>query len=65
MKHPVVQPASAIDTLADLQASGWRSQTVKEEIKKNFLQKLAAGDELFPGVIGYDYTVLPEINIAL
>lgn len=65
MKHPVEHAAPTINTLAQLKASGWKSQTVKEEIRKNFLIKLAAGDELFPGVIGYDYTVLPEINVAL
>lgn len=65
MKHPVEQQAPSIRTLADLQASGWKSQTVKEEIKKNFLRALSTGEELFPGIVGYDYTVLPEINIAL
>ena len=65
MKHPVEHAAPTINTLAQLKASGWQSQTVKQEIRKNFLVKLAAGDELFPGVIGYDYTVLPEISVAI
>ena len=65
MKHPVEHAAPTINTLAQLKSSGWQSQTVKQEIRKNFLVKLAAGDELFPGVIGYDYTVLPEISVAL
>ncbi|HQR43120.1 MAG TPA: magnesium chelatase, partial [Gemmatales bacterium] len=65
MKHPVQQPAPDIKTLAALRESGWQSQTVKAEIRKNFLHKLAAGEELFPGIVGYEYTVLPEINIAL
>jgi magnesium chelatase subunit I len=38
---------------------------VKQEIHDNFQRALAAGDELFPGIIGYDDTVIPEINIAL
>src|SRR5262245_16284127 len=53
------------DTLAELSASGWKSRSVKQEIRDNFLRLLHKGDELFPGIIGYDNTVLPEINLAL
>jgi magnesium chelatase subunit I len=52
-------------TLAQLRASGWQSKPVKQEIHDNFLRKLQAGDELYPGIIGYDDTVLPELNIAI
>jgi magnesium chelatase subunit I len=52
-------------TLAELRSSGWRSKTVKQEIYDNFLTRLQAGDELYPGIIGFDDTVLPEINIAI
>ncbi|MEM8865181.1 MAG: magnesium chelatase [Planctomycetota bacterium] len=52
-------------TLAELRNSGWVSKSVKQEIHDNFLRKLADGDELFPGIIGFDETVIPEINIAL
>ena len=52
-------------TLAELRASGWQSKTVKHEIHDNFLARLQRGDELFPGIVGYDDTVIPEINIAL
>jgi magnesium chelatase subunit I len=52
-------------TLAQLRASGWESKSVKHEIRDNFLRMLAAGEELFPGIIGYDHTVIPEINLAL
>ena len=65
MKHPAEKPVPQINTLAQLKSSGWKSCTVKDEIRRNFLAKLSAGEELFPGVIGYDYTVLPEISIAL
>jgi len=58
-------PCPPIKTLAQLRASGWRSKCVKDEVRDNFLRMMAAGEELFPGIIGYDYTVLPEINIAL
>lgn len=52
-------------TLAELRASGWVSKTVKQEIHDNFLRMLRDGEELFPGIVGYDDTVIPEINIAL
>ena len=52
-------------TLQQLRASGWQSRCVKDEVRENFLRSLADGSELFPGVIGYDTTVIPEISIAL
>jgi len=51
--------------LQELIASGWKSKTVKRELHDNFLRMLAAGEELFPGIVGYENTVIPEINIAL
>jgi magnesium chelatase subunit I len=51
--------------LAQLRGAGWVSKTVKQEIHDNFLRKLRAGEELYPGIIGFDDTVLPELNIAL
>ena len=58
-------PAHLPKTLAELRAAGWRSRTVKEEVRENFLRMLASGEELFPGIVGYDDTVIPEINVAL
>jgi magnesium chelatase subunit I len=52
-------------TLKDLRASGWVSKSVKEELRGNFLKALARKDELFPGMVGYEETVIPEINIAV
>lgn len=52
-------------TLAELRSSGWRSKSVKQEIHDNFLAKLQAGEELYPGIVGYDDTVIPELNIAI
>src|SRR5437660_861391 len=51
--------------LKELRNSGWVSKTVKQEIRANFLRMLASGEELFPGIIGYENTVIPEINLAL
>ena len=52
-------------TLAELVESGWQSRSVKQEIHDNFLRRLQAGDELYPGIIGFDNTVIPELNIAI
>lgn len=60
-----LDPSARPRTLAELRNSGWRSRSVKQEVHDNFLRKLAAGEELFPGIIGYDETVIPELNIAL
>ena len=52
-------------TLKELRESGWKSKSIKQEIHDNFVRELAAGNELFPGIIGYEDTVIPEINLAL
>jgi magnesium chelatase subunit I len=51
--------------LRALRESGWKSKTVKNEIHDNFLAMLQRGEELFPGIVGFDDTVIPEINIAI
>ena len=51
--------------LAELRRSGWVSKPVKREIYDNFMQMLSAGEQLFPGIIGFDATVIPEINLGL
>ena len=51
--------------LAELRRSGWKSRSVKQELRENLTRALASGEELFPGIVGYDDTVIPEIVIAL
>ena len=51
--------------LFELRESGWVSKPVKQEIYDNFMRMLSQGEELFPGIIGYEDTVIPEINIGL
>lgn len=53
------------NNLAELRDSGWQSRTVKHELRDNFLKALANGHDLFPGILGFDDTVIPEISIAL
>jgi magnesium chelatase subunit I len=59
-------PAKVLpSTLQALRDSGWVSKTVKQEIRDNFLRMLHHGEELFPGILGYESTVIPEINLGL
>jgi magnesium chelatase subunit I len=52
-------------TLGQLRESGWQSVPVKEEIRRNAITKIQNGDPLFPGVLGYEDTVLPQLENAL
>ena len=52
-------------TVGELKASGYRGQPVKAEIRANLRRRMAAGGRLFPGVLGYDRTVIPGIVNAL
>lgn len=52
-------------TLRELHDSGWQSKSVKQELHDNFIDALGHGEELFPGIVGYDDTVVPELNNAL
>ena len=52
-------------TIAELRASGYKPQTIKQEMRHNLVAKMKAGDELFPGVIGYDTTVIPQVENAI
>jgi magnesium chelatase subunit I len=52
-------------TLGELKASGWQSVPVKEEIRRNAVAKIAAGEPLFAGVMGYEQTVMPQLENAL
>ena len=45
--------------------SGWQSVPVKEEIRRNAIAQIAAGEPLFDGVLGYEDTVLPQLENAL
>ncbi|TXG80331.1 MAG: magnesium chelatase, partial [Thermomicrobiales bacterium] len=57
--------APAIATLGALKASGYASRSVREEMRANLIAKIRKGDTLFPGVVGYEQTVIPQIENAL
>ncbi len=60
-----VPPAPADTTLGDLRASGHVLKGVKAEVRDNLLARLAAGESAFPGILGFDDTVLPQVERAL
>src|SRR6266480_4007115 len=57
--------AAPIETLGDLRRSGAPSRPVKQEIRDNLICKLKDGEALFPGIIGYDETVIPQLVNAI
>jgi magnesium chelatase subunit I len=52
-------------TLGELKASGYRSRSVKDELRANVIARLRSGAPLFPGIVGYEHTVQPQIVNAL
>jgi magnesium chelatase subunit I len=52
-------------TLGELRSSGWESVAVKEEIRRNAVAKITAGEPLFSGVLGFENTVMPQLENAL
>ncbi len=52
-------------TLGELKAAGYRPRTVKQELRSNLIHKLRAGENVFPGIIGYERTVVPQIQNAI
>ncbi len=54
-----------IKTLGQLKAAGYEPRSVKEELRANLIQKLSSGQEVFPGIYGYDETVIPDLQRAI
>ena len=52
-------------TIGELKESGYRSVPVKEEMRRNLVRKLRAGERLFPGIVGYEETVVPQVVNAI
>lgn len=52
-------------TVEDLKKSGYQVLTVKEELRKNLIAKIRKGEDLFPGIVGYQETVIPQFENAI
>ncbi|SDY68214.1 magnesium chelatase subunit I [Micromonospora pattaloongensis] len=58
-------PADLPRTVGELRATGHRYRTVKQELRENLLARMREGADRFPGIVGYQDTVLPEVERAL
>jgi len=54
-----------INTIGKLKSSGYKSKTIKEEIRQNLIGKLERKEETFPGIIGYEDSVIPDTERAI
>jgi magnesium chelatase subunit I len=52
-------------TLGELRASGYRPRSVKEELRANLIERIAAGEPVFDGIVGFEETVVPAVENAI
>src|SRR3989442_58789 len=52
-------------TVGELRASGWQAKSVKQELRDNLVARLRRGEPLFPGIVGYEESVVPQIENAI
>src|SRR3982075_2397164 len=62
---PSDAPVDRATTLGELRASGYTSRSVKEELRQNLIRKLEADEPKFEGIVGFEETVLPQVENAL
>lgn len=55
----------AITTLGALKASGYQARSVKDELRANLIRKIQHKESIFPGIFGFDDTVLPDVERAV
>ncbi|MDB5234980.1 MAG: magnesium chelatase, partial [Hymenobacter sp.] len=60
-----VNHSEHITTLGQLKKSGYKTRTVKAELRENLIRKLRLKEEVFPGIFGYDETVIPDLQRAI
>ncbi len=61
----MLQNIEKIKTIGDLKKSGYKEESVKDELRRNLIAMLQDGSNIFPEIIGYDDTVIPEIQNAI
>jgi len=54
-----------IKTLGELKASGYKSRSIKEEVRQNLIDRLQNNEPVFSGIVGYEDTVIPDVERAL
>jgi magnesium chelatase subunit I len=61
----VTSPNNLPRTVGELRATGHEERGIKQEIRENLLTRLADGDDIWPGLFGFEDTVLPQVERAL
>ncbi len=64
-RRAIAAPDARPATLGELRATGWEPRPIKEELRSNLLARLGEGSDVFPGVVGYQETVLPAVENAI
>jgi magnesium chelatase subunit I len=54
-----------INTIGELKEAGYKPKSIKEEIRQNLIKKLQSKEDTFNGIIGYEDTVIPDVERAL
>lgn len=62
---PPMKDILQIRTLGELKKSGYQPRSVKEELRANLIQKIQSKETIFPGIFGFDDTVLPDVERAV
>src|SRR5260370_871579 len=52
-------------TVGELRESGYQALSVREEMRKHLIQKIRRGEEIFPGIVGYEDTAIPLVGNAI
>ncbi|HZB97461.1 MAG TPA: magnesium chelatase [Candidatus Sulfotelmatobacter sp.] len=65
MADPATSGQIAARTLRELRRSEYRTRSIKAELRANLVRRLSTGDRLFPGILGYDETVVPQVENAI
>ena len=52
-------------TIGELRGSGYQVLPVREEMRKNLIAKIKAEEIVFPGIIGFEHTVIPQLENAI
>ncbi len=60
-----IQNFEKIKTFGDLKKTNYRPRSIKEELRDNLIQKIRKGEDIFPGIIGYEHSVIPDLQRAI
>ena len=63
--HSEIAGMTKPSTVGELRQTGYAPRSVKAEIRQNLIRKLERGERIFPGIVGFDETVLPQVENAL